>query len=273
MATHTDICAMIIRHEYSASGRSDFKVLGLRVDVTSLDQATEYVIQRSQTDKNGYVCAANVHMCMESHDDEGFQKIVNGAALVVPDGKPLVWWMRAFGINNAKHVRGPDLFLSICDKASKHRIPIGLYGGTQDALAKLQEFFGRQLPALEIACAISPPFRKLTKNEKNEFLETINKSGAKILFLGLGCPKQERWMAHNKDRVNALMVGVGAAFDFYAGTKKIAPIWMIKLGLEWLYRLTTEPGRLWKRYLMNNPRFVFHFFVARVREYLNSLRI
>jgi N-acetylglucosaminyldiphosphoundecaprenol N-acetyl-beta-D-mannosaminyltransferase len=259
---------MVVKHEDSVSGRSDFNVLGLRVGITSLEQATEYVIQSSQAEKKGYVCAANVHMCMESHDDEDFQQIVNGASLVVPDGKPLVWWMRAFGVNNAKQVRGPDLFLNVCNKASQHGIPIGLYGGTQDALDKLQEYFKYKLPNLNVVCAISPPFRELTQEEQAGFLDIINESGAKILFLGLGCPKQERWMAHNKDKINALMIGVGAAFDFYAGTKKIAPAWMMKIGLEWLFRLITEPGRLWKRYLMNNPRFVFHFFVARMREYL-----
>lgn len=259
---------MISRLGNSANGRSDFKVLGMRVDITSLEQATEYVIQGSQTEQKGYVCAAGVHMCMESHDDEDFQRIVNGAVLVVPDGKPLVWWMRAFGIKNAKHVRGPDLFLNVCDKASEYGISVGLYGGTQDALDKLQEYFKRQLPNLNIACAISPPFRELTQDEQDKYLKTVDESGAKILFLGLGCPKQERWMAQNKDRINALMIGVGAAFDFYAGTKKMAPIWMIRMGLEWLYRLITEPGRLWKRYLMNNPRFIFHFLVARMREFL-----
>ena len=262
---------MINRHEDSANERANFKVLGLQVDVTSLKQATEYVIQRSQTEQNGYVCAANVHMCMESHDDKDFQQVVNGAALVVPDGKPLVWWMRAFGIKNAKQVRGPDLFLNVCDEASQRGISVGLYGGTQDALGKLQEYFMSQLPNLNIACAISPPFRELAQDEQAEYLRTINESGAKILFLGLGCPKQERWMAQNKDRINALMIGVGAAFDFYAGTKKMAPVWMMKLGLEWLYRFITEPGRLWKRYLKNNPRFVLYFLVAWMREYLIKL--
>jgi len=160
------------------------------------------------------------------------------------------------------------LFLNVCEKAGQRRISVGLYGGTQDALDKLQEYFKSHLPNLNIACAISPPFRELTQDEQSEYFKTINESGAKILFLGLGCPKQERWMAHNMDKINALMIGVGAAFDFYAGTKKMAPIWMMKLGLEWLYRLITEPGRLWKRYLMNNPRFVFHFLVARMRGYL-----
>lgn len=259
---------MVSKHEDSANEMSDFKVLGLRVGVTSLEQATEYIIQRSQTEQNGYVCAANVHMCMESHDDNDFQQIVNGAVLVVPDGKPLVWWMRSFGINNVKQVRGPDLFLNVCSKASQLGISVGLYGGAQDALDKLQEYFKSQLPNLNVACAISPPFRELAQDEQAEFLKTINESGAKILFLGLGCPKQERWMSYNKNKINAIMIGVGAAFDFYAGTKKMAPTWMMKLGLEWLYRLITEPGRLWKRYLMNNPRFVFHFFVARMRKYL-----
>lgn len=246
----------------------DFEILGMKVAVTSIEKATESVVDFSVAGHGGYVCAANVHMCMESHDDKEFQRVVNGAALVVPDGKPLAWWMKAFGEKNARQVRGPDLFMSVCNKASQHGIPIGLYGGTRDALGKLQEFLNRQLPALNIACAISPPFRELSQDEQADDLTTINESGAKILFLGLGCPKQERWMANNEDKIKAIMLGVGAAFDFYAGTKKMAPSWMMKLGLEWLYRLIDEPGRLWKRYLMNNPRFVFYFILARMRKYL-----
>lgn len=245
----------------------DFEILGMKVAVTSIEKATESVVDLSVAGHGGYVCAANVHMCMESHDDKEFQRVVNGAALVVPDGKPLAWWMKAFGEKDANQVRGPDLFLSVCSKASQNDISIGLYGGTQDTLSKLQEFLNRQLPTLNIACAISPPFCELTQDEQTEFLKTINESGVKILFLGLGCPKQERWMAKNEDKINAVMIGVGAAFDFYAGTKNIAPSWMMMLGLEWLYRLISEPGRLWKRYLMNNPRFIFYFSVARLMKY------
>jgi N-acetylglucosaminyldiphosphoundecaprenol N-acetyl-beta-D-mannosaminyltransferase len=237
----------------------DFKVMGMRVDVTSLDGATEQLVNIVASRGGGYVCAANVHMCMEAHDDEGFQQIVNDAALVVPDGKPLVWWMRAFGIRAAQQVRGPDLFLSVSNAASAQGIPVSLYGGTSEVLGGLQEFLKSQYPALRIANAISPPFRELTENEERNYIDEINKSGAKILFVGLGCPKQEKWMAHNAKRVAAVMVGVGAAFDFYAGTKKMAPEWMKKAGLEWLHRLFSEPRRLWKRYLWNNPRFVYRF--------------
>lgn len=257
---------MLIKNKENTKSMPNFDVLGLQVGITSLEQATEYVIQESQAGKAGYVCAANVHMCMEAHDNESFRQIVNGASLVVPDGKPLVWWMRAFGMANAKHVRGPDLFLNVCIKASRCAIPIGLYGGTEDALDKLQEYFKRHLPDLKISCAISPPFREISQDEQAKYVKTINDSGTKILFLGLGCPKQERWMAKNTNRINALMIGVGAAFDFYAGTKKMAPVWMMQLGFEWLYRFATEPGRLWKRYLKNNPRFVFYFLVARIKK-------
>ncbi len=247
-------------------------ILGMRVDVTSLEQATEFAIHQSLVKRKGYVCAANVHMCMEAYYDKEFQQIVNAACMVVPDGKPLSWWMHAFGVSAAQQVRGPDLFESVCRRAAERGISVGLYGGTQEVLDRLQVFFKNQWPTLEVACAISPPFRELSPDEQNRYSEVINDSGARILFVGLGCPKQEKWMACNEYRISAVMIGVGAAFDFYAGTKKIAPVWIRKMGMEWLHRLISEPGRLWVRYLKNNPLFMFHFMIAWAGERLRRLK-
>lgn len=235
-------------------GRHD--ILGMRVTVTSLHRATERVIQLSGSGVGSYVCAANVHMCMEAYRDGVFQAVVNSAALVVPDGKPLMWWMRSFGIDEAQQVRGPDLFLSVCDKASQSDIPIALYGAASETLDRLQKYLIDRYPDLNIVCAISPPFKPLTEVEQDGFLDQIRASGAKILFVGLGCPKQENWMAANVVKLDLAMLGVGAAFDFFSGDKQVAPEWMRQAGLEWLHRLFSEPGRLWKRYLINNPYFV-----------------
>lgn len=247
-------------------------ILGMQVDITSLEKATEFAISKSLGKQKGYICAANVHMCMEAYHDKKFQKIVNEAAMVVPDGKPLSWWMHAFGISRAEQVRGPDLFVSLCQSAAENGIPIGLYGGTQEVLDRLQLFFTKKWPALEVASAISPPFHELSTDEEDKYAKVINDTGVMILFVGLGCPKQEKWMARNENQIDAIMIGVGAAFDFYAGTKKIAPLWVRRIGMEWLHRLISEPGRLWVRYLKNNPLFMFHFLLAWIDERFRRLK-
>jgi len=241
-------------------------ILGMNVAVTSLKQATERVIQLSESRTGGYVCAANVHMCMEAYRDSAFRAVVNKAALVVPDGKPLMWWMWSFGVSEAKQVRGPALFLSVCDRAGQSDIPVALYGASPDTLDRLQECLRHKYPNLKIVCAISPPFRPISENEQIRFLDQIRDSGARVLFVGLGCPKQENWMASNTASLDLVMLGVGAAFDFYSGSKKVAPEWMISAGLEWMHRLFSEPGRLWKRYLINNPYFVYLY----IRELLGK---
>lgn len=243
----------------------DFNILGMKVAVTNMEEATNYVLEQSRAG-GGYICAANVHMCMESYDNKEFLNVVNGASMVVPDGKPLSWWMRSLGERKAQQVRGPDLFINVCEEASRNNIPIGLYGGSENTLDKLKNYLNYRFPALEISYAFSPPFRELSASEQSDYINNINRTGARILFIGLGCPKQERWMADNKDDVNAVMIGVGAAFDFYAGTKKIAPQWMQTMGIEWLYRLIEEPGRLWKRYLLNNPRYLLLFLITKIKR-------
>ena len=248
------------------SGIDTFDILGLNVAVTNIDDAAKYIAGHAERGLGGYVCAANVHMCMESYDNNDFMQVVNNAAIVVPDGKPLFWWMKMFGVQTAQQVRGPDLFLKLCQISEKSGLQVGLYGGSEKALAALQKYIHLNYPSLNLVKLISPPYRSLAEEEQASYITEINESGVKILFVGLGCPKQEKWMASNEDSVNAIMVGVGAAFDFYAGTLKMAPEWMKTCGLEWLYRLFSEPRRLWKRYLYNNPRFILLFSVAWLRD-------
>jgi N-acetylglucosaminyldiphosphoundecaprenol N-acetyl-beta-D-mannosaminyltransferase len=234
-------------------------ILHMPVAVTSYDEVVPSVIGASSAGYGKYICVANVHMCMESYDNPEFCQVVYNADLVVPDGRPLVWALRLLGEKHAFQVRGSDLLLKLCAEAQQKNIPVGFYGGTPESLQDFQAYLKREYPLLPIACAISPPFRPLSVEEDAACVAQIIASGTKILFVGIGCPKQENWMAAHKNRLGCVMIGVGAAFDFFSGRKKHAPRWMQKAGLEWVFRLASDPRRLWKRYLKHNPRFVWYF--------------
>ena len=231
------------------------RILGVRVDPTSYAAAAAQVEVWTRKAESRYVCVANVHMIMEAHDAPDFRDIVNAADLVTPDGMPLVWSLRRLGHPEQERVYGPDLTLHLLDIAAKQKVPVGFYGSSANTLRHLMNFLDEKYPALDIRYSYSPPFRASTAREDEEVLRDVNASGCRILFVGLGCPKQERWMSGHRSKIQAVMIGVGAAFDFFAGTKRQAPAWMMKLGLEWLFRLIQEPKRLWQRYLYHNPRF------------------
>lgn len=232
------------------------KILSSFVNVTSYSKAAKAVAGWACNSESRYVCIANVHVVMEAWDSPAFREVVNTADLVTPDGMPLVWLMSLKGQRDQQRVYGPTLMLHVLEIAAQEKIPVGFYGSTPDVLHSLVERMQVRYEDLEIALSVSPPFRVATPEEDARIIDEINRSGAKILFVGLGCPKQEIWMKEHRGRVNAAMLGVGAAFDFHSGFKPQAPAWMQKLGLEWLFRLLSEPGRLWKRYLYNNPRFL-----------------
>jgi N-acetylglucosaminyldiphosphoundecaprenol N-acetyl-beta-D-mannosaminyltransferase len=203
-----------------------------------------------------FLCFVCVNSLVLAHDSPDFRRAINEADLVVPDGMGVVWALRLLGCRQAQRVYGPDTTLAVLDAAARERIPVGFYGGAPATLARLVDVVRARFAGIEIAYACSPPFRPLTPQEDEQVVEAINASGARILFVGLGTPKQELWMAAHRGRVRAVMLGVGAAFDFIAGTKPQAPRWMMRIGLEWFFRLCTEPRRLWRRYLINNPRFL-----------------
>ncbi|MBM7072035.1 WecB/TagA/CpsF family glycosyltransferase [Shewanella sp. 202IG2-18] len=196
---------------------------------------------------------------MEVFDFKDFREIVNNADLVVPDGKPLVWGQKLLGNSKAHQIRGQDLTFETCRLAEKENLSVGFYGASQETLDAMNIKLTSHYPKLNIVYSYSPPFRQLNKEEKKLLVDNLNNSGIDILFVGLGCPKQEKWMAEHKKCLKCVMLGVGAAFDFIAGNKKHAPKWMQSVGLEWLFRLLCEPTRLWKRYLKQNPRFVWYF--------------
>lgn len=231
-------------------------ILGMRVDGTSYEDATRRVLAWARSGESRYVCVATVHMVMEAYDHPDYQALVNAADLVTPDGMPLVWMLRRLGIPNQTRVYGPDLTLHVCEAAAREGIPVGFYGSAPEVLEQLVEKLRARFPGLQVVYAFSPPFRPLTEEEDQKVIQEINASGAKILFVGLGCPKQERWMAEHKGKVQAVMLGVGAAFDFHAGRVRQAPRWIQNIGMEWFFRLLMEPRRLWRRYLKHNPRFV-----------------
>jgi len=237
------------------------EVLSMRVDATSYEDASQRVLLWARERRSTYICVATVHMVMEAFDSESFQRIVNEADLVTPDGMPLVWALRALGVGSASRVYGPDLMPHVLEKAAREEVPIGLYGGTPESLNLLHGVLKARYPDLKLVCKIAPPFRPLTAQEDEAVTQEIAASGARILFVGIGCPKQELWMAAHKDRIPAVMLGVGAAFDFHAGRVRQAPRWVQAAGLEWAFRLSMEPRRLWKRYLKHNPRFVAFFLM------------
>jgi len=231
-------------------------ILGMRVDATSYRAATRQILAWARAPRGRRVCVANVHMVMEAHGDAAFRGLVNGADLVTPDGVPLVWALRLFGVDDATRVYGPTLMLHVCRAAARAGVPIALYGGTEESLDAVVDTLTDRFPGLEVACRIAPPFRPLTPAEDATYTAALRDSGARILFVGIGCPKQERWMAAHQARLPAVMLGVGAAFDFHAGRVRQAPGWLQAAGLEWLFRVCMEPRRLWRRYATHNPAFV-----------------
>jgi len=233
--------------------------LGMRVDATSYAETADLVLDLSAAGKGGMVCVASTHMVMEAHDSAEFRGIVNSADRITPDGMPLVWGLRARGLSHATRVYGPTLMPEICARAAAAGVRVGLYGGTPAVMARLCDALHERFPSLEIAFTHSPPFRPPTEAEDRQVTEAIRAAGVEVLFVGIGCPKQERWMAAHRAGLDCAMVGVGAAFDFLAGVKSQAPRLLQDAGLEWAYRLACEPRRLWRRYLLGNSRFVFHF--------------
>jgi N-acetylglucosaminyldiphosphoundecaprenol N-acetyl-beta-D-mannosaminyltransferase len=242
------------------------RILGMRVDGTTYAETTAAVVDMAQSKVGGVVCVANVHMLMEAFDDREFRRLVNSADRVTPDGVPLVAALRWAGVAQAERVYGPTLTPAVCARAEELGLSVGFYGGSDDVLAALSSELLSRYPKLDIAYLHAPPFRVLSEAEDAEVVDAIRASGVQILFVGLGCPKQERWMAAHRESLDCVMLGVGAAFDFLAGRKRQAPSWLQRLSLEWLFRLATEPRRLWRRYLIGNSRFLYHYTRERLRS-------
>jgi N-acetylglucosaminyldiphosphoundecaprenol N-acetyl-beta-D-mannosaminyltransferase len=232
-------------------------VLGVHISALDLERATEVIVGWIASGAKQYVCVRDVHGVMESRRDPALRDIHNQAGMTTPDGMPIVWAARYAGVRNASRVYGPDLMLQVAEALQRRGYSSFFYGSTPDTVEKLIRRLREQFPRLEIAGSYQPPFRDLSPDEEDQIADAINAAAPQVVWVGLSTPKQERWMARNRHRLEAnVLVGVGAAFDFHAGTVRQAPRWIQRSGFEWLYRLAREPRRLWRRYLRNIPAFV-----------------
>jgi N-acetylglucosaminyldiphosphoundecaprenol N-acetyl-beta-D-mannosaminyltransferase len=245
------------------------EVLGVPLALSDYARTMDWMDAMIASRSKGYLTAAAVHLVMVAQEDAETRDAVLGATLAVPDGQPLVWALRALG-KGANRVYGPDLMDRYCGRSATTGTRMFLYGGrNQGALIQLALELRQRHPGLKIVGGYSPPFRELTQEEEAWVVGEINRSHADVVWVGTGQPKQEKWMARMRDKLDApLMVGVGAAFDFHAGLVPQAPQWMQRLGLEWTFRLAQEPRRLWRRYARYNPRFVMGF----LRQYRAAQR-
>lgn len=232
------------------------RILGVNVAVTNMQDTVNLIITHIEELRGRFICLSNVHTTVMAEKDEEYRKVQNAAFLALPDGSPLALLQRLRGFKEAEQVAGPDLMPSIWKATENTDISHYFYGSSQQTIDALKKNLKEKYPGLKIAGMESPPFRPLTEEEDQDAVNRINESGASIVWVGLGAPKQEKWMYAHRNQVNALMLGVGAGFDFHAGTVKRAPGWMRRHYMEWLYRLIQDPRRLWKRYVGTNGKFL-----------------
>jgi N-acetylglucosaminyldiphosphoundecaprenol N-acetyl-beta-D-mannosaminyltransferase len=237
------------------------EVLGVPLALTDYERTLDWIDAMVAERRRGYVCVAAVHTVMACAEDPELRAAVLGSSLTVPDGQPLVWAMNALGHHLSDRVYGPELMARACARAAAGGTRMFLYGGrNQGALVQLALELRTRYPGLQIVGGHAPPFHPLTDEERDAVVDEIDRAQADVVWVGIGVPKQEKWMAAMRDRLQApVLIGVGAAFDFHAGLVPQAPAWMQRLGLEWAFRLAQEPRRLWKRYLRYNPLFVIGF--------------
>lgn len=237
-------------------------VLGVGVHAINMARAVELIDAAVQDGRKGYVCVTGVHGVMEAQRDAALKAILNRAFLTVPDGMPTVWVGKWQGFHSMGRVYGPDLMLEICRLSVARGDTHFLYGGKPGTVERLKAELVKRLPGLQVVGTFTPPFRDLDPAEEAELLSTVAKCKPDFFWVGLSTPKQERFMARYLDRLDtALMLGVGAAFDVHTGGIRDAPDWVKRAGLQWLHRLCQEPQRLWRRYLINNPKFIWHILL------------
>jgi N-acetylglucosaminyldiphosphoundecaprenol N-acetyl-beta-D-mannosaminyltransferase len=241
-------------------------ILDSIIDAASWQEVIDTLLQWAKRKESRYVSICNVHSVVTAKQNPVFRRVVNEADMATPDGMPLVWVLRRIGFQRQERINGPDLMWRLCGQVAEKGLSIFLYGSTPETLERLTNNLKISFPQLAIAGVYSPPFRLLSDEDDRKMIDLINCSGAHIVFAGLGCPKQEFWMAAHRGKVRAVMIGVGAAFDYHAGTVTRAPLWMQHSGLEWLFRLMSEPKRLWKRYLVTNSLFLIYLGLGALRS-------
>jgi N-acetylglucosaminyldiphosphoundecaprenol N-acetyl-beta-D-mannosaminyltransferase len=254
----------------SADPPATQEILGVPLALTDYERTLDWMDAAIAVRRPSYVCVAAVHTVMTCQEDPELLAAIRGATFTVPDGQPLVWAMNALGARLSSRVYGPDLMAKACERAARTGTTMFLYGGkNQGALVQLTLELRTRYPGLRIVGGHAPVFRPLTPGEQAVVAAEINGSGADVVWVGLGVPRQEKWMATMRAQLEApILVGVGAAFDFHAGLVPQAPSWLQSMGMEWAFRLAMEPRRLWKRYAKYNPLFVWAF----ARQYAHHLR-
>lgn len=248
------------------------RVIGLPVMAGDMSLVTGEIARLAREGTPSAVCVANVHMVTTARSDPALRGVLDSASIVVSDGMPLVWELRRQGLA-AEQVRGPDLFLEVCATAAEAGLPVYFYGGDAPLVARLVERLEERFPALRIAGVEAPPMLPARPEVDPATVERIRASAARIVFVGLGCPKQEFWMAAHRPQLDAVLIGVGQAFAITAGQLSEAPVWMRRRGLEWLYRVYREPGRLWRRYLVTNSLFLAFLAKDRLGALLRRRRL
>jgi N-acetylglucosaminyldiphosphoundecaprenol N-acetyl-beta-D-mannosaminyltransferase len=253
------------RHSSKSSkkfARIGARVLDTHIDAISWDDAITRIVSWSSQHQSRYITLCNVHSVVTASSCPQFHAALDQADLTLPDGAPIAWSLRREGHPEQQRINGPDLtwrYLAVAEQLGQS---VFFYGSTDNTLEKLLTRIKTEFPKLRVAGMVSPPFRDITPEEDQAYVDQINQSGANVVFIGLGCPKQEVWMAAHRGRIQAVMIGVGAAFDYHAGTIQRAPTWVQKIGMEWLHRLFSEPRRLAKRYAVTNSVFIFRTLKA-----------
>ena len=233
------------------------RVVGFPISTLSFEAHLDTLMRWAQRHLSKVVCVCNVHMLMEGNWQADFAEVLTDADLLTPDGMPLAWMTSLMNRQRQDRVAGMELMQGLCERSQTEKIGIFFLGSTPEMLSKIEQKLGQDYPSLRVAGMVSPPFRALSAKEEKAIVEEINASGAGLVFVSLGCPKQEHWMHRHRGQVQATMVGLGGAFSVYAGEKQWAPAWVRKYGLEWCYRLMQEPRRLWKRYASTIPPFLW----------------
>ena len=244
-----------------------YDIFGVRVSATTYDEVTDVILAFARQRAPAVVSAHAAHAIVTASGDPGLRQVVNRFQAIVADGQPVRWALNLLhGTGLPDRVRGPELMLRLCAAAAQHQVPIYLYGSCDEVLEPLCANLTAQYPGLQFSGVEAPPFRALTAAEEAAVVRRINASGAGIVFVGLGYPKQDHFAGQLQERAHAVLVCVGAAFDFHAGKKRMAPLWMQRWGLEWLHRVCQEPRRLWRRYLVTNTIFAGKLAAALVRR-------
>ena len=260
--------------EHGAARAVRTEIMGVRVNAFDMDEAVRMCDELIRSDGRGYVCVTDVHGVIEAQDDPAFREILNNSYMTTPDGMPLVWAGHLQGHAGMQRVYGPDLLMALCGVSVERGYRHFFYGGRHGVAERLAAVLKTKFPGLEVSGIYVPPFRSLTAAEEQELKEMVEATKPDIFWIGLGLPKQERFMAQYCGKLDAkLMVGIGAAFDIHAGLVKEAPQWLKKAGLQWLHRLCQEPRRLWKRYMTCVPRFMWGMSLQLVSEMTRTERM